>query len=443
MKTRYFTFLFFIISFLSYAQYTIKGTIEPFDKNIKWAMLYQVKEGKQHYVRNSKIVNQQFSFEVPEELPIGMYRVVYRLEENGFIDFLFNKEDVSFTFHPNYADDTVTFDTSRENRMYQSYLLNISAAQQYIDSLQVAYFKEPKPVSEYLYKEAYFELKDIQKEYEESSKNMLAYHFIKATQRYNASEIVSTPQGYLEEMKLNFFKHIDFNDAVLEQSSFLVDRVIDYIFHINYSKNLVVQQRLYKESIKNVIEIPKDEVLQKGLIEVIINEFVKYEDIEMVTYLFETYYDKLPVSIQRKDYKVETIAKLQIVIGAIAPDFSWGENKKLSEIDTHKNYVIVFWSTGCSHCKAQLPELYTYMKDKKNIQVIAVALEKDNVEWNKLTPFFKGWEHVLGMGKWTNTVARSYNIESTPTYFLLNANKRIIALPKNYKELKEAISILK
>ena len=443
MKMKYLTLFFLSIAFFSNAQYAIKGTIEPFQKDIKWAMLYQVKEGRQHYIKNSKIVDRKFSFEVPETTPSGMYRVVYRLEENGFIDFVFNKENIDFTFHPDYAEETVVFKTSKENKMYQSYLQAISGAQQYIDSTQIAYFKKANPVAEELYREAYFELKDIQKEFEAASKNLLTFHFIRATQRYNSPKIVGSPQEYLHIIKTNFFKHISFNDPVLVQSSFLVDRVIDYVFNLNYSEDPKIQKDLYKESIENVLEIPKEVSLQKDLIEILINEFVKYEDSDMVTYLFTYHYDKLPSAIQDKDFKAETLAKVQIVIGAIAPDFSWGTDKKLSEIKTHKNYIIVFWSTGCSHCTAQLPELYAHMKSYKDIQVIAVALEKNDVEWKKLTPRFKGWEHVLGMGKWMNTIARSYNVESTPTYILLNANKRIIALPENYKGLKEAISWLK
>lgn len=442
MKTKYFTSLFLLITSFFYAQYTIKGTIEPFDDDITWAMLYQVKEGRQHYIKNSKIVDQQFSFDISEDSPVGMYRVVYRLEENGFLDFLFNKENIEFVFHPDYADQTVVFEASKENKIYQSYLQNISEVQYYLDSLQGAYFKEATPVSKELYSEVFYELKDVQKEFETASKNMLAFHFIKATERYNAQKIETSPQAYLENIKTNFFEHISFKDSVLIQSSFLVDRVIDYIFHLNYSKDPQIQEQLYKEAIKNVIEIPKAASLQKDLLEIVINDFVKYEQKDMVSYLFATYYDKLPLELQNKNFKVETLAKLQVVVGAIAPDFSLRAAKKLSELTTHKNYIIVFWSSSCSHCKAQLPELYSYLKDAKNIQVIAVALEKDNVEWKKLTPLFKGWEHVLGTGKWQNTIARSYHVEATPTYILLNANKRILALPENYEDLKKAIDLL-
>lgn len=432
-------FILLLICSVSFAQYTINGTIEPFAKDIKWVMLYQIKEGRQHYVKNSKIENKKFRFELPKDAPYGMYRIVYRLKGTGFLDFIFNKEDIDFKFHPDYPEETVVFSKSDENNIYQQYLGNVLLGQQYLDSIQLAYFNNPSPVSATNYQEAYFELKDIQKEFEYDARNLLALDFIEATERYNAAKVVENPQVYLENIKKNFFKHIDFNNKTLINSSFLVDRVIDYVFNLNYSKDPKISEKLYKESIQNVMAIQKANTLQKDLIQIIISEFVNEENVTMVNHMFDNYYDRLPKELQSKTYKEETLAQLQIILGALAPDFLVKADTQLSQLNTHKYYVLVFWSTGCSHCTSQLPKLYEKLNGDKNIQVVAVALEKEDNNWKKISSNFKGWEHVLALGKWKNTIARSYNIESTPTYIVLNANKRIIALPDNDKELNEVL----
>jgi len=428
---------------MCFAQYQIKGTLKPFDKEIKWAMLYQIKEGRQHYIKNSKIDNRSFYFELPQSASSGMYRVVYRLKEDGFIDFLYNKEDISFNFDPKNPDQTIVYLKSKENILYQSYLQQVLGAQQYLDSIQISYFKKPNPVVAKDYQIAYKQLKELQKKYQKDSYGMLAFNFIKATQRFNSNNAVLEPQEYLENIKNNFFEYINFKDPVLVNSSFLVDRTIDYIFSLSYSKSPEVQESLYKESIKNVMGISKNIDLQKDLIEIVIEEFISMENRDMVIYLVENYYKKLPLEQQSQTYIKNTLSKVSIFVGAVAPNFKWEKNKELYTLNTHKYYVILFWSTGCSHCITQLPEVYKLLKQYKDIQVIAVALEKEAKDWEKLTPHFKGWQHVLGMGKWTNDVARSYNIEATPTYILLNANKRIIALPDGFKALKEALSLLK
>jgi len=442
------TFKHFLISILFFyalqlhAQFSIEGTLEPEDKKLTWAMLYQIKEGRQHYIKNTKIKDQRFKFELNDTAEVGMYRVVYRLKDEGFVDFLFNKENVVFTFNPENAEVTTVYQTSIENKNYQSYLNEITSAQQVVDSLQVAYFRNTDSASKSLYKDAISTLNNVQEKHEDLNKDKLALHFIKATKRYNAPEIVPVPQIYLKNIKANFFQHINFQDEVLIGSSFLVDRVIDYVFYINTSKNTKMQQSLYKEALENVFSIEKSDSLQKDLIEILIDEFVVLENIELVNYLLDEHYARLPIDLQKSAYPKETRAKLKVVVGAIAPEIVWEEEnttKKLSELNTHKNYVVVFWSTGCSHCKKQMPEMYQLISTKKDIQVIAVALEKNAKEWKKVIPNFEGWHHVLGEKKWENETARSYDVTGTPTYFVLDANKVILAKPENFRDLEKAL----
>ena len=49
------------------------------------------------------------------------------------------------------------------------------------------------------------------------------------------------------------------------------------------------------------------------------------------------------------------------------------------------------------------------------------------------------WHHVLGLNKWENKTAKAYNINATPNYFILDANKKIIAKPIPLEELKHLI----
>ena len=93
MIKKQFLLLFLLTSFVSFGQYHIKGRIKPFTTDVKWAMLYQIKDGRQHYIKDSKIDNKSFYFEIPQNAPSGMYRIVYRLKREGYLDFLFNKEE--------------------------------------------------------------------------------------------------------------------------------------------------------------------------------------------------------------------------------------------------------------------------------------------------------------------------------------------------------------
>jgi len=144
--------------------------------------------------------------------------------------------------------------------------------------------------------------------------------------------------------------------------------------------------------------------------------------------------------LQDKKFKTEKLALFATEIGRIAPDFSWTEKGKklqLSSLNEAENYVLVFWSTSCSHCLREIPQLHTFLKDKKNIKVIAFALEKDAFVWENYSKTnLYGWHNVLGLKKWENQVAKTYQIVSTPSYFVLNKNKKIIAKPEEIEDLK-------
>ena len=87
----------------------------------------------------------------------------------------------------------------------------------------------------------------------------------------------------------------------------------------------------------------------------------------------------------------------------------------------------MFWSTTCSHCLNEVPQLYEFINENKKVHVIAIALENDEYGFNHHTEKFEKWTNVLGLGKWENKIAKEYKIVSTPSYFILDANKKIIS----------------
>jgi thiol-disulfide isomerase/thioredoxin len=216
---------------------------------------------------------------------------------------------------------------------------------------------------------------------------------------------------------------------------------VSYVFYINYSDDNRTQQKLYKESIETVLSKIKNQAYKRDIIEFLIVQFEAYKNLEIIDYLFENKYNKLPEALQNQKFKAEKTALFATEIGRIAPEFSWKENGKtlkLSTLNDAEKYVLVFWSTSCSHCMREIPQLHTYLKNKKNIKVIAFALEDDAFVWENYskTNLF-GWHNALGLNKWQNETAKTYQIFSTPSYFVLDKNKKIIAKPNEIEDVKE------
>ena len=68
---------------------------------------------------------------------------------------------------------------------------------------------------------------------------------------------------------------------------------------------------------------------------------------------------------------------------------------------------------------------------------IAVGLEDEKAPWDKMTSDFKNFTNIIDLDKWESKKVIDYGITAIPSYFILDANKKIIAKPHDVEELKE------
>ena len=433
-----------LVSFSLQAQFKVNGEMKPSGK-YNWVILYKIEGARQVFVKSGKIANGKFSFDLPANTKPGAYRVNYKTEGSGFADFLFNKENVAFTFNPDKAEETIRFSKSTENKLYQEYIKTVSSEQYKTDSLQIAYLKNPQVKTASLYKTQLAKIAGLQKQYLLKSNGKMVYHFIKATNRYNNPVIAKDPQEYLKNINDHFFDTIDFDNKTLYNSTFLVDRITDYVFYMNYSEDPKKQRELYDNAVKRVLNKAKNQTFKKDITEFLITQFVNANNVDFADYLLNSFYKKLPTSTQSNEFTVNYLERTAVTVGRIAPEITWntnGKNFKLSTINEANNYVLVFWSTGCGHCLREIPQLYTATKGIKNSKIIAFGMEDNNKEWNKHVQKYPNWHHIIGLKKWENPIARTYQIYSTPTYIVLDKNKKIIAKPETLDELQKIIKYL-
>jgi thiol-disulfide isomerase/thioredoxin/archaellum component FlaC len=437
------------------AQYTIKGTMTPPEKS-DWLALYKIEGAKQKFITNTTIkfdtivvggekqVLGRFQLDLPKNTKPGVYRATYRNKGAGFVDFYFNKENVEFIFNPKYPDESVVFTSSRENKLFNEYLEAYTLVQNKIDKNQLAYIKSEDKNAKKAYKKAIKELEDVQETYENKSEGMLVNNFIVASQRYNPSSPFDNMQEYLSSTVDNFFKNVNFNNDALYNSSFIIDKITDYVFYLNSSENKQLQQKLYRTSIVKVMEILPKGKLRKGATEFLITSLAEKRNGEAVDWMFSTYYDVLPKDQQDPEFKKEKIQLLLASVGRIAPDFSWKEEGKevmLSTLNDNERYLLVFWSTACPHCVKDVPKLYEFMQAHKNVSVISFSVEDANGinNWNEFIKKLPNWHNVMGTHpdhKWDNETVRSYNLLGTPSFFVLDQNKKIIAAPDQLEDVK-------
>ena len=438
MKLKRLLIVLFLLPSLLLAQHTIKGVFSPAE-DYKVVLLYKSTPTVSQYVTSSEIKEDgSFQFLLDSTVTKGMYKIVYAVPQEDYnFDVIYNaKENVELTFN---AETGVTFQKSSENKLLASYVNSMAMVTQ---SIANYYSKQSKDTT--ALKAIFKTQKETQINFEKAAKDGIVLQFIKANKPYIPKKYVDF-KTYVKLLKSHYFKYIDFNNEILQSSSLLEEKMLNYVFGmVSKTKDETIN---YKENIDAFCAVLKSTSLEfkRILLVDLWQQMVDLNKEEVANYLAEEYLMDIAVALNDQNLLHGLIVYKDTSVGNEAPDFSFEITKegkkttrKLSELTGYTNYVVVFWSTACSHCLDEIPELHTFLKpfEKGLVKVIAVALEDEDTKWKTLKLNYPDFLHVYGKGKWENEIGNSYGVTATPTYFILDKDKNIVDKPEDVEALK-------
>ncbi|WP_047548378.1 TlpA family protein disulfide reductase [Psychroserpens sp. Hel_I_66] len=428
-------FLIALIPSFLIAQHSISGVFSP-SEDYSYAFLYNATPKGLNFLNNAKLAEDgSFSMPLDSTATPGIYKIVYAIppEENNF-DFIYNgKESVAFTLSMN---DGLEFTSSNENKLWASYIKSMEMVNRTISN-----FYAQESTDKKAFKEIFKTLSDTQKAYEESSKGMMASVFIKANTPY-IPEGFENLTKYSKNLKRTYLDHVDFNNPLLQSSDFLVDRVLAYLFGMTANTS----NDLYKKDVDDLMVKIGDgnSELKTTLFEMIWRRFKSMDNAELANYVTDTYLLKLTELTNNDELQKQLMNYRNNAIGNKAANFDLSYIKdetkiasSLHDLELTNQYLVIFWSSTCSHCLEELPKVKQLLAAKKDLTVIAIGLEDDAENWQKAIEAYPDFIHVLGLEKWDNPLASTYAIEATPSFFLLDKDKTIIAKPYDVENLKE------
>ncbi len=395
-----------------------------------------------------------FDFTMHSGDPAGMYRIV--TPTGQMFDVIYNRENIVFRATGMDGNDMIQVEKSVENLIYYKYLHVKTNNELRLNILRPVLDYYPQSDTFYLVirhqvQKLQQQLSEVTHRLIEHNPGTLAAHFIAMDEPVNyALDIPAAEQDTY--MKRHYFDHVDFNDTLLLRTHLFTAKLVGYL-------SLYQKPGMDKKAMEKAFVAPVDTILKKARVNekmylFCVNYLVKgFKDFgfeHLLLHIAKTQdLSEIPGhSLQKEALKnrLELIRKL--AIGQTAPDFT-ARTLHGKKIELHKvkaeHTLLVFWASWCPHCTAALPRLKKFYDPAhpEKLQIIAVSV--DNSKKPVLKEIKKegySWPNIAQEKGWDSPIALQYGVSSTPTFFLLDKDKKIVAKPEGIGALEKLLQKL-
>ena len=246
----------------------------------------------------------------------------------------------------------------------------------------------------------------------------------------------------------SLLERIDFNDTTLVDSEFLKTTLANYI---DSAKNpqLPSENQMYNYILAadNILKECSSYPMYAFVYQYLICGFSDLGANLVVDYLTRMpYLNYINADTEQKQYIINIAESYQRVkIGFQAPNIQslTINNEQFDLYNVNSEYtIILFWSYSCRHCRDLIGELADFVRENKDCKIVTVNVSGD---LKKVRRFLKK-QHLAdynicdGKG-WSSTIVSDYAVDMTPSLFLLDKNKIIIAKPFNVDEILNSIEL--
>ncbi len=431
MRQAIFLFTLLFTGQIFFGQDTLKVQLHP-ARNYPWTVLYQLKNVQQEYVNNKQQnKDSSFVYNMQGQKP-GMYLLMYDMNNQNFIYFIYNNEPVDLEIFP-AKHNKIFIHKSKENKVFLPFSTKHNKVVAELNKL------EKKLTTGHLtaedkktFNQKKQELKQLQINFLKKSKNLLAHKYITAMDEYYP-DINLPVKAYWKDKKARYFQHLDFNDPDLQRSNIIINKINKYVFDIDPPKEPKTKHLEYMKRIEEILPKIKNQDYRENIIISLTNSFINIDG-RVTKTLIDKYIknmqeaDRHPINIQA------ILDQVGLTIGEKAPEFTFkdflGQEHSFHKIIKQKPYtLLVFWSATCPHCLHAMPIVKKIMKNRKDFNVVAIGLEYEKYPWSVEHQNYPDFYHGLKLKKWENPIVKTFGVHATPTFFIVDHNGYVIAKP--------------
>jgi thiol-disulfide isomerase/thioredoxin len=469
-KTLFFPLLF--IAAFAFAQngYEIKVTLKPFKNEYIYLGHYS---GKQYPVVDSVKLNDKSEgiFKGPAKLGGGIYIVVFPAK-NRFFEMLVDKQQ-HFAVVADTTDLTrKQFINSPDNNLFDAYQQYMNVKGKTIDSLQKAIKASSKDSATLT-----VQLQKLNKEIAEHRKQIIAKYpdnilstLMSLMQEPQVPPADKHPGGKYDStfawryFKEHYWDGINFwDDRICRTPASLFEDRLDKYFNtlVTPSADSVVHEIDWMLGYASLSKEMTRFLLVKFITRYLNMKYM-WED-KVFVHMFEKYFSQKEYDwLTPQGKKIITDRAYSLMANIMGnqaenitlPDRNGKQQALYSE--TSRFTIVCFWDPTCGHCKELLPVLDSIYQKKwkaNGVRIFAVAKETDGTKKDWLDFIAKEhleeWTHVyyskadekIRIDASIPGYSQLYDVQSFPTVYLLDKDKRIVAKKLTWQQTDEILDI--
>jgi thiol-disulfide isomerase/thioredoxin len=378
----------------------------------------------------------------------GIYRLT--INNNTWLDFIHDNEDIELETASNNIVDSLKVIKSESNKIYYEFIKLNKDYKTKTELLQLILARYPK--EDDYYQATKEKLIQVQEDYlyfvnvkALANPNSFIARYVRSAQL----PVVETNIPFEEQLtylKTHSLDNVNFNDDGLIYSDAFTNKTIEYLtYYRNPQLPLDLLEKEFMSAIDTILGKAKvNEIVYTHIVEYLLDGFKKFGFNNVINYIVEDYVIKDDLCLDEKltttlDRRIQQARNFKI--GTVVPNIiltdSSGLMIELNKINADKT-LIIFYASWCPHCQKLLPEIYDLYKNQKEkkFEVIAVSIDTVRTDWldfvrtNNLN-----WLNVSDLKGWNGEAVTDYYIYATPTIFLIDRERKLIALPKNIEEI--------
>ena len=442
--------IFFFASINANAQennYKINIELNGFNDSVYYLVSYYA--DKFLIIDTSAKFTNDIQFSDNKLLPGGMY-ILAGEKMNKYIEFIVDTDQqFKISVSGDELIESLNCVGSEENEQFFEYLKFSKTAFEKSKQFQEK-LTGSKDVSET--KQLNESLSNIQKEisgyknnFVEKYPTALLSKIFKGMQEPEIDQMLPMQEKY-NIFKSQYWKTTDFTDSRMIRTPILHNKLTVYF------DKIIVR---HPDSL--ILEI--DRLLGQPMAEEITNHFIwyltlkyEYPDImgldKVFVHMANNYFrPKKITGLSPSIYEnIEKRAKKisRVLLGENAPDLIMMDTagKVQTLYNLKADYTIVlFWDQECQTCQKEIKLLKEFLAESTiDIKVFAVGTDSKLTDWKKyINDHNLNWTHVNGTQSFSEDYHELFDIYSTPTIYLLDGNKNIIAKRLAIAQIKDFI----